>query len=169
MVKVERWKNAATHNLPLHRQLAKKQIVAALRNPVAHRNRVNLWVLAAGILDATRYLNLSVMHIQTDLHDEFDGNRAERSQYFELRGFLEDYYADAFARFRDFYSVPTDNFADVELIKTLLHELVFNRPNYAEVTDPFVLLSAAAHESIYQTGIRKRVDTGALKRIKPAA
>jgi hypothetical protein len=143
MTQIDHWTASAYHNRPVLRKLRFQQRfnLDMILHPVRYRQRMNLWILAAGMLDAARYLNVPTDG--PDLHPGFDGNRPERTVWTQLNTYIEYNHAEDFRAFRKKYNLKTDNFADVDGIKLLLHEVVLRSPEYQFLNDPMLLLEAA--------------------------
>ena len=120
------WNNAATQNLLIHRSLMGSEGLrfAADIDPEAYRDRVNLWVLAAGLLDAAK---CPVVFAAAEL----DG--AAQSSVIQ---------------FRDKYAPLTDNFSDMHSVKGILHDVVFNQPFYRDVENAAALIRVALDQHL---------------------
>lgn len=139
---IGRWKTSAKHNLFIHRAstLSVKNFMASILHPIEYRNRVNMWILCAGLLDTARYMNLTQW--DADLHDEFDGNWRERAIYSELGYYISYHHEKSMQNFRVSFKAETNNFADALEIKQILHDDIMNLPNYDRVS-PVSLLTEA--------------------------
>lgn len=135
----DRWKVSAFHNRPFLRLVPRtnRDLMQALLHPIEHRNRVNLWILMAGLLDAARYLNLS--RFDSDLHSYNDGNWKERAIWTELSFSVMRDHETAMTNFRVSMKAETDNFADVLGIKLALYEAVMRIPNGAPISPVYLL------------------------------
>lgn len=142
MNRIDRWKISARHNLFIHRAapLSLKRFQMALVHPREYRNRVNMWILCAGLLDTARYMNLTQW--DADLHDEFDGNWRERSIYSELGYYITFHHERSMQNFRVSFKADTDNFANALVIKEILHENIMDMPNYDRVSAVSLLVEA---------------------------
>lgn len=143
MTHIDRWTASAYHNRPVLRKLRFNQRfnLDMILHPIQYRQRMNLWILAAGMLDAARYLNVPTDG--PDLHPGFDGNRAERTVWTQLNTYIEYNHAEDFRAFRKNYNLMTNNFADVDEYKLVLHEVVLRSPEYQLINDPVQLLEVA--------------------------
>lgn len=143
MTQIDRWTASAYFNRPVLRKLRLKQRfnLDMILHPIQYRQRMNLWILAAGMLDAARYLNVPADG--PDLHPGFDGNRAERTVWTQLNTYIEYNHAEDFRAFRKNYNLMTNNFADVDEYKLVLHEVVLRSSEYQFLTDPVRLLEVA--------------------------
>lgn len=152
MTQIDHWTASAYHNRPVLRKLKFKQRfnLDMILHPVQYRQRMNLWILAAGMLDAARYLNVPTDG--PDLHPGLDGNRPERTVWTQLNTYIEYNHAEDFRAFRKKYNLKTDNFADVDGIKLLLHEVVLRSPEYQFLNDPVRLLEVAVLRNLNSFG-----------------
>lgn len=143
MTHIDHWTASAYYNRPVLRKLPLKQRfnLDMILHPRQYRQRMNLWILAAGMLDAARYLNVPADG--PDLHPGFDGNRPERTVWTQLNTYIELNHAEDFRAFRKKYNLTTNNFADVDGVKLVLHEVVLRSPEYQSLTDPVRLLEVA--------------------------
>lgn len=139
---IGRWKTSAKHNLFILRAapLTWERFMKAVLHPREYRERVNLWILCAGLLDTARYLNLTQW--DADLHDEYDGNWRERAIYSELGYYITLNHERSMMNFRVTYKADTHNFANALKIKQILHENIMNLPKDARI-DPFYFLNQA--------------------------
>jgi hypothetical protein len=143
MTEIDHWTAAAYYNRPVLRKLSLKQRFNRdmILHPFQYRQRRNLWILAAGMLDAARYLNVPTDG--SDLHPGFDGNAPERTVWTQLATYIEWNHAEDFRTFRKKYDSVTNNFADVDEIKLILHDVIMRSSEYQHITDPMFLLEAA--------------------------
>jgi hypothetical protein len=112
MLRIKRWNVAAQHNLPVLRKIRRNHSITlkALLRPAIYRNRMNTWFLAAGMLDAARFINaassdgglpsMSASWRDGDVHDELAhyirlNYRKEmlhfRVEFKNVAGALDDY------------------------------------------------------------------------------
>jgi hypothetical protein len=143
MTEIDHWTAAAYYNRPVLRKLRWNQRFNRdmILHPFQYRQRMNLWILAAGMLDTARYLNVPVDG--PDLHPGFDGNSSERTVWVQLSTYIELNHDEAFRAFRKKYDSVTNNFADVDEIKLILHDVIMRSSEYQHITDPMLLLEAA--------------------------
>jgi hypothetical protein len=143
MTQIDHWTASAYHNRPVLRKLRFQQRfnLDMILHPFQYRQRMNLWILAAGMLDAARYLNVPTDG--PDLHPGFDGNGPERTVWTQLNTYIEYNHAEDFRAFRKKYYSVTNNFADVNGIKLILHDVIMRSSEYQFLNDPMLLLEAA--------------------------
>lgn len=149
---IGRWKTSAKHNLFIHRAapLSLERFLLALVHPREYRNRVNMWILCAGMLDTARYMNLTQW--DADLHDEYDGNWRERAIYSELGYYITFHHERSMQNFRVSFKADTDNFANALVIKQILHENIMTMPNYDRVSAVSLLTEATLKSLQMKTG-----------------
>jgi hypothetical protein len=147
MVRNVRWSITAHHNLPILREVSRSHghSVKAFLTPVTHRNRIHLWILAAGMLDAARYLNLRYSKAYTV--------PAEREIYGELADYIIVNYKKDMYHFRAEFNEETDNFAKSKEIKKALYEVVMSLPkNRVSNVSPFWVLHKGLNRFLTERG-----------------
>lgn len=158
---VERWKQSSYVNLRVLRRNVSlwKRIPPAfiLFRPRHYRNRLNLWILCAGLIDTARYWNLKPG--DKDLHEGWDGNWRERSIAAELTGFISwggdnfyDGYTEDMRNFCKIWGYSTDNFAETDSIKVALYQVIMHDTAYVNKYHPFELLKAAVRLQLVESG-----------------
>ena len=120
MVRNVRWSITAHHNQPILREVSRKhgRSFKTLLTPVAHRNRIQLWIITAGMLDAARYMNVPHTGTNVTSHDE--------EVYGELSNYIMVNYKKDMHRFRHAFNEDTNNFAKDKEIKQALYEVIMS-------------------------------------------
>jgi hypothetical protein len=120
----------------------------ALIHPAIYRNRVNVWFLAAGMLDAARFMNL----MTTDVRRTTDSSEQGRDVYDELASYISLNYRKEMQYFRvEFQNVAAAALDDYE-IKKALYSVIMRLPkSRIGNVSPFWLLRKAVNQVLIES------------------
>lgn len=152
---------SAQHNLPLLASIPRKPVesLKARLRPATYRNRLNLWIMAAGMLDSARFMNATMGTTKVPGNPEA-GNESDKEIYSEMCLIIMMSYKSEMFWFRNTFRHYTANFAADKEIKKAIYDVVMNLPkDRVGAVSPFWVLEKAVRSYLRATNAEAQKKT----------